>query len=318
MIKMITRLCSALMALALAQVAVAQDWTPPGPVKLMIGFRAGGGADTQARLIAEALEDSMGWQFIPEQVTGKGGAVLAAALKDEPNDGTAIGMIVTESLGYNMAAAGNAGYNLSDFMALTTTAGFQMAVCALSSRGWTTFDDVIAAAKAGESIRFGVMSPKLADLAYLLGKANGVEFNIVMMQGGKGVMDGLNAGDIDIGWGAGIQTNAVLAGDMVQLVSGISRPLELSPEAPLLSDLGVEYNADGYFMFVAPDGLPDEARIAFADAISGLVMEESTPVGGFLKKGFGGATVIAGDSLDAFLADELEAAHELLEAASAL
>ena len=33
----------------------------------------------------------------------------------------------------------------------------------------------------------------------MLGKANGIEFNIVMKQGGKGVMDGLYAGDLDIG-----------------------------------------------------------------------------------------------------------------------
>ena len=47
-----------------ATVGMAADWTPPGPIKLMIAFRAGGGADTQARLIAEALEEKMGWNRI--------------------------------------------------------------------------------------------------------------------------------------------------------------------------------------------------------------------------------------------------------------
>lgn len=32
--------------------ALAENWTPPGPIKLMIAFAAGGCADTQARLIA--------------------------------------------------------------------------------------------------------------------------------------------------------------------------------------------------------------------------------------------------------------------------
>ncbi|MCH2076019.1 MAG: hypothetical protein MK180_03905 [Rhodobacteraceae bacterium] len=53
-------------------------------MKLMIALAAGGGADTQARLIAEELEASMGWQFTPEHVTGKGGLNLAAAMKDQP------------------------------------------------------------------------------------------------------------------------------------------------------------------------------------------------------------------------------------------
>lgn len=80
---------------ALSTGAFASDWTPPGPIKLMIAFKAGGGADTQARLIAEDLDAKMGWKFIPEQVTGKGGMDLAMAIKDQPNDGSVIGMVVT-------------------------------------------------------------------------------------------------------------------------------------------------------------------------------------------------------------------------------
>ena len=296
--------------------AVAADWTPPGPIKMMIAFKAGGGADTQARMIAEELEARHGWTIIPEQVTGKGGAVLARALKDEPADGTSIGILVTESLGYNMVAAGNAGYTQADFTPLTTTAGFQMGVVALTSKGWKTFDEMIAAAKGGQEIRFGAMSPRLADLAYLLGKAHGVSFNIVMVRGGKGVMNGLNAGDLDAGWGAGIQTKAVLAGDMVNLASGLSTKLDVTPDAPTMAELGVDFNADGYFMFAAPDGIPDAARETLSSAIAAVVMDESTKAGGFLRKAFGGPVVIQGAELEALLAADEAASADLLKAAS--
>jgi len=303
-------------AAATAGGAVAADWTPPGPIKLMIGFRAGGGADTQARLIAEELEARHGWKLIPEQVTGKGGATLAAALKDEPNDGTAIGMLVTESLGYNMVSARNPGYTEKDFTPITTTAGFQMGVVALTSKGWKTMADVFEAAKGGQAIRFGVMSPKLADLAYLMGKANGVEFNIVMVRGGKAVMDGLNGGDLDVGWGAGIQTKAVQAGDMVNLASGLSVRLDATPDAPLMSDLGVEFTADGYFLFVAPAGLSAEARAAMASAIGEIITDKNSKAASFIDKGFGGAKVIQGAELDALMAAEVSGAKGLLAAAS--
>lgn len=306
-------------AVALAGLAagpVLADWQPAGPIKLMIGFAAGGGADTQARLIAEELEARHGWQIIPEQVTGKGGAVLAATLKGEPNDGTALGMLVTESLGYNMVAAKNAGYELEDFTPITTTAGFQMGVVSLSSRGWSDIRDVVDAAKAGESIRFGAMSPKLADLAYLLGRANDVDFNIVMLKGGKAVMNALNAGDVDVGWGAGIQTKAVQAGEMVNLASGLSTPLDASPDAPLFADLGVPFSADGYFMFAAPAGLSSEARDTLAIAIADIVNDPETKAGGLVAKAFGGAQVIAGDDLEDWLASDVEAAEALLEVAS--
>ena len=235
--------------------AAAEDWKPAGPVKLMIAFAAGGGADTQARLIAEELEATLGWSFIPEQVTGKGGLNLAAAMKSEANDGTVIGMAVTETLGYNMAAS-NSGMTPADFTPITTTAGFQMGVVARSDKGWNTMADVVAAAKSGQDIRFGVMSPRLADLAYLLGKAQGVDFNIISVKGGKAVMNGVNAGDMDIGFMAGIQAKGVAAGDLVNLASALKAPLVQTPDAPTFADLGVEFSADGISCSWAPRVCP--------------------------------------------------------------
>ena len=300
---------------AMATGAWAQDWTPPGPIKLVIAFRAGGGADTQARLIAEALEQREGWKFIPEQVTGKGGLNLANALKDAPNDGTVIGMAVTEAFGYNMAAS-RAGMTPEDFTGLATTAGFQMGIVARSETGWQSFDDMIAAARDGRQIRFGVMSPKLADLAYLLGRAQDVDFNIVSVKGGKAVMDGVNAGDLDVGFMAGIQAKGVAAGDLVNLASGLSQPLTQTPEAPTLADLGVEYNADGYFVFVGPAGMPEEARAALSQAIADVVEDPDSKAGGLIRKAFGGPAVITGDELDALMASDYAQAADLLEAAS--
>jgi len=292
----------------------AADWQPPGPIKLMIGFAAGGGADTQARLIAEDIEASKGWKFIPENVTGKGGINLLSAMKGQPNDGTVIGMVVTETLGYNRVAAEGSGLELNDFTAITTTAGTQMGVVAKTDSGYKTMEDVFMAAKDGKEISFGVMSPRLGDLAYLLGKANDVEFNIVSLKGGKAVMNAINAGDVDIGWGAGVQTKAVLAGDMVNLASGLTKPLDISPDAPLIKDLGVDYDAGAYFMIVGPGGMPDEAREALAEKISAVASDPESKVGGLIKKAFGGSLVIMGDELDARLSDDSEGAAELMKA----
>lgn len=313
---MLKRLTIAAAVLAISALPARADWQPAGPIKMLIAFKAGGGADTQARMIAEEIEKRRGWKIIPEQKTGKGGAVLARAMVGMPNDGTVIGMLVTETLGYNMIAAGKAGYSADDFTYLTTTAGFQMGVVARTERGWKSFADVVSAVKGGETIRFGAMSPKLADLAYLLGKAHGVDFNIVSVRGGKGVMDGLNAGDLDIGWGAGIQTKAVLAGDMVNLASGLSGRLKVSPDAPTLRELGVDFDADGYFLFVAPAGLPDDARAALTAAIVEVISDPETKAHGFLNKGFGGVAVLQGAALDDFMAGQSRSSRALLKAVS--
>ena len=120
-------------------------WEPNGPIKLIIAFRAGGGADTSGRLIAEGIQDATGWEIIPEQITGKGGVNALVALKDMPNDGSAIALVVTESLGYNAASAPDAGVEPSQFTGLTTTAGFQMGIVAKSEMGWNDIGDAIDA-----------------------------------------------------------------------------------------------------------------------------------------------------------------------------
>ncbi len=289
------------------------DWTPPGPIKLLIAFRAGGGADTQARLIAEELEASLGWKFIPEQVTGKGGVNLLKALSGMPNDGTAIGMAVTESLGYNLRSA-NAGLTAADFTGLSTTAGFQLAIVGRTADGWKTMHDVIAAAKEGKDIRFGSMSPRLADMAYLMEEANGVQFNVVAYKGGKAVLDAINAGDVDVGFVAGPQGKGVAAGDLVELASALSKPLNATPDAPLMSDLGVDFDADGYFVFVGPKGMPAEAQEAFGEAIASVVSNPDLKVTKIINKVFGGATTIQGTELDQLLQDGYEGAGALMEA----
>ncbi len=295
--------------------AMAADWTPPGPIKLIIAFAAGGGADTQARLIAEELESRHGWSIVPEQITGKGGMNLAMAIKDEPNDGSVIGLVVTETLGYNMRAA-DAGVTPTDFTPIVTTAGFQMGIVSQSSKGWNDFHDVIAAARSGEEIRFGVMSPKLADIAYLLGRENGIDLNIIQVAGGRAVMNGVNAGDMDLGFMAGIQSKGVAAGDLVNLASALSTPLQQTPDAPLLSDLGVDFTADGYFLFIGPQGMPAEARDKLASAIAEVVQDYSTKAGGVIRNSFGGPSVIMGDALDELVSSDFDAAGMLLKVAS--
>lgn len=301
--------CAAL----LSAPALAADWKPNGPIKLVIAFAAGGGASTQATLIAEEVEKKTGWKIIPEHITGKGGVNAAVALKDMPNDGTAIGMLVTETLGYNAAAAKKAGVGPGDFTGLTTTAGFQMGVVAKSDKGWKKYEDMVAAAKGGQKIRFGVMSPKLGDLAYLLGEASGVDFNIITVRGGKAVMNGVNAGDMDVGFMAGIQGKGVAAGDLVNLASALSEPLKQTPDAPTFKDLGVDYHADGFFMFVGPKGMPADARTALSDALSEASTEGKA--GDFIKKAFGGTVHIRNESLDTLMQVGYDNAGALMDAA---
>lgn len=291
---------------------VRADWMPEGPITLLIGMAAGGGADTQARLIAEEIEARTGWRIIPEQALGRGGLTLANRLRSETADGTVVAMLPSETLGYSMIVAGG-GMTLADFTGLATTAAFDMGIVALAARGWADIGDVFAAMRDGQSIRFGVMSDKLADYVTIIGEENGVEFNIVTVDGGAAVMNGLMAGDLDLGFVAGAQARAVAAGDMVNLASTLSRPLVMSPAAPMLSDYGVPYTLDGYFMFLAPGGLPEAARTALSEAIAGVVNDPASRSHELIARTFGGPSVLTDADLDAFLARQWAESEAMIQ-----
>ena len=301
------------LAAAITSPATA-DWKPSGPINLMIAFTAGGGADTQARLIAAELEKRKGWKIVPQNVTGKGGAVMAAKLKSQPNDGLTIGIAVTETFGYNMLAAKKQSYGVDDFTFVTTTAGSQMGLVAKADRGWKTIRDTIAEAKSGKAIKVGAMSQKLADLAYAIEQKFGVRFNVVMFKGGRAVVNAVTAGDIDMGWGAGIQAKAVKAGDLVNLLSGERKRLSLSPDAPTLGELGIPFEAGASFLIAAPKGIPDDARKGIANGIAEVLNDKSTKAAQFVQRAFGGPKLISGNALDEMIASGIADSKELIAA----
>lgn len=302
-------------ALAAAPITATAAWAPSGPIKMLISVAPGGAVDTQARLIAEYLRANYDWDVIPENMPGAGGMTFLKALKGEPNDGTAIGFALSDTLTYDLQASGTAGLSASDFAPIVTTATNQLGLVGLASKGWKTIDDVVATAKAGTPVRMAVSSPKFADISYLIEQHYGISFNFVNVSGGRDVMNGVAAGDIDLGWMGGAQEKAVKAGEMVNVLSGLEERLIASPDTPTLKEVGIDIKGTGgtYMMFVAPAGIPAEARTALAEAIAATAGDPGTKAGEYITKVFGKSTVVSGDDLDALVAQLQSGAEWLLE-----
>src|ERR1700742_1576215 len=71
---------------ALSRVAFAQTY-PARPVRMLVGFAAGGAPDIAARLVAQWLSDRLGQQFVIENRPGAGGNIASEAVIDAPADG---------------------------------------------------------------------------------------------------------------------------------------------------------------------------------------------------------------------------------------
>src|SRR5258706_8525289 len=71
---------------AVSRIAWAQSY-PPGPVRLVVGFPPGGGADITARLIGQWLSERLGPPFIIDNRPGAGSNIPTEAVFGAPADG---------------------------------------------------------------------------------------------------------------------------------------------------------------------------------------------------------------------------------------
>ena len=89
------KLCAAFgLALCVGATDVrAQAKYPDHPVKVVVGFTAGGGTDVAARIIAQKLSEAMGQTFVVENKAGASGLIASQEVAKAPADGYTIMMM---------------------------------------------------------------------------------------------------------------------------------------------------------------------------------------------------------------------------------
>ncbi|MGI9382906.1 MAG: tripartite tricarboxylate transporter substrate binding protein [Methyloligellaceae bacterium] len=301
-----------LMALGLLAGPAHAEWQPKGPIKLWIGFGAGGGTDTQGRALAEELEKLKGWRIIPENKAGGGGTVMAAQLKDVPADGQTIGFAINTT--FDFATLNIDNLSIDDFTFITTTAGSQMAVLARADSGWKSLEDMVAAAKSGKKIVWANWGNQVQAGAEIVAKHFGISVNHLRGKGGKSSINALVARDANVGWGGGVQRGLVAAGELVILVSAEDKPLVQAPKGKTLRDHGIDLSLGFQFLLAGPKGMSTEARDAIAKAIAEVLSNPESKTAKFVAKQYPpGALVIAGDALTARLKKNYETNKRLLQ-----
>lgn len=120
------RLISPVIALALALLSAgahAQTAWPSKPIKILVGFAAGGSTDVTARIIGQALSERLGQPVIIENRAGAGGNIAAdAAAKADP-DGYTLLMATSTTFATNPNLYKTLPFDVQkDFEPITLTA----------------------------------------------------------------------------------------------------------------------------------------------------------------------------------------------------
>ena len=244
--------------------AAAQAAYPGRPVRLMVGYSAGGAVDIIARALAQQLQAGLGQPVIVDNKPGAGTNIAMRALIDSPPDGHTLMLVA------NAAAANPALYQPAPFDPLrdltpVSLVGRVPVVIATGAQGdLTTIAALVAQAKARPGvINFGTpgngSTPHLA--MELFERAAGIQLTHVPYKGGAQAITDTLAGHI--------QTVAVNALEVLPHVkSGKLRVLALLsptraailPEVPTIAESGYPgFEASVWYGVVGPAGLPPAA-----------------------------------------------------------
>lgn len=190
-------------ALVLAGGAAHAQEYPNKPIRMLVPFAPGGAVDTTARVLAQAMQQRVNWQFVVENRPGGNGFIATTAVAKAPADGYTLLMAHTGEFAVNPALFDNVPYELErDFAPITMVSDAPMLYLAKAAAPFNNFRELIAAAKAKpSSITFG--SAGNGSINHLAGEwlaqAAGIQLTHVPYKGGAPAAAAVAAGDVDFG-----------------------------------------------------------------------------------------------------------------------
>ena len=167
-----------LATLALAPVAIAQDW-PKRQITITVVTGAGGSPDTVGRVIAAKLSERLGKPVVVENNTAGSGVTGTLAVSRSTPDGHNL-VILTGGTPSQQLLRPDQPYNLlKDFAMVTTICSYPMVVAVAPNSPIKSFADLIAKAKANPG-KLSYSMNSIGSLHHLLGEWIGMEAGISM------------------------------------------------------------------------------------------------------------------------------------------
>ena len=251
----------ALVAALTPVIAQAQSW-PARPVRVVIAFAPGGGADIVGRAVSQHLSDRLGQPFVVENRGGAGGMIGTELVAKAPADGYTLLFGQQGPNAINPSLYAKVPYDaLRDFAPVTQATSYPYVIATHPAMPFATFRDMLTAAKAKpSSLSYGTAGlGSSAQLAgELLQRQAEVKLNHIPYKGaGPALVDAV-AGQVSMVFGDAASTSAqVRAGKLRALaVTGTTR-LPLLPEAPTVAEAGLPgYEATAWHGWLAPAGTP--------------------------------------------------------------
>jgi len=236
---------------------------PDHPIKMVVGFAAGGSTDVAARIVAQKMSEILGQSVLVENRTGASGLLAAEDVAKSPADGYTLMMASQTVLAvapqlYRKAAVDP----VKDFTPVAYCGASPLVLVVNPSFPAHTTAEVIAMAKASPGkIIFGTggtgTTPHIASEMFQY--AAGIKMTHVPYRGEAGAINDLVAGQIPAMF-------ANLSATMGQLKAGTLRAIAVTspqrsplvPDVPTVAETLPGFAAETWFGLIAPAGTPHD------------------------------------------------------------
>jgi tripartite-type tricarboxylate transporter receptor subunit TctC len=245
-------------ASAAASGAFAADY-PVRPVRLVLGFGAGGPTDIPARFVADKLGDRLGQRIIVENKPAAAGMLATRDVLSQPRDGYNL-LLCTHFESINTAVYKDTGFKLSEIAPVSLIAKYYYGVAlspAVPAHDFASFVDY-AKARPGE-VSYAVIGAGSAQeiLARQLEKLAGITMNRIPFRGGPQVVQELVAGRVHFYVAPTLALMPQYDSGQLNLLA-VTAPARLSsaPRVPTLQEVGIDYVRFGWLGICAGLGTP--------------------------------------------------------------
>lgn len=285
---------AALGAMLLGQTttASAADNYPSRTVTIIVGFNPGGGTDTIARTVADALSKKWNSQVIVENRPGAAGAIGVRTLKGAAPDGFTLGMWSTSDVG-NAAVQDNLGYDLSkDFEAISQVASGATVLVVNGKLPIKTLPDYIAYAKKNPG-KLNVSIVTGGDLhldTIRINKAAGIDTALIGYPGtAPGLTDAVGGHTDAMLLPIGPAKPHVASGALTAIAVGSKKPSDLLPGVAPMAETLPGFTSTFFYGLAAPKGTPEpiikKINSAVQDALAQPELQKKLASLGFSTEG---------------------------------
>lgn len=248
----------------------AQAALPAGPVRIIVGFPAGGGTDVLARLLAQKLNAEWGVAVIVENRAGAAGVIAADYVAKQAGDGNTLLMSHVNSHGIAPGLQPKLGYSADkDFTPLALVGKTPMLLIGNLAQPAKTLDELVRQCRErpGEVVFGSAGTGSAQHLALEIFKARaGIDVLHVPYKGSAPLMTDLMGGHVHYAFEGMTTATPLIQSDKVRaFAQTLSRRSASHPNVPTVAEQGYpDFEASIWFALDAPAGLPP----ALADRIN--------------------------------------------------